>query len=190
MELLLYSLQVLTFLGFVCLTITTPPEINATLKSNSSIILNCTFEKKDNERIRNIYWRKKISVYYEDLVDVTYNYVDYRVHGVYLINRSELLRFAYGSKSVVLIVKDVRCIDNGQYQCSINYKAGEGTLNAKNNTAVNIQGIILNYMHVNIVYFFILTTMSFSAILNKINTFLPFFISFTLVISIFFIPVV
>lgn len=126
------------------MTITTPPEINATLKSNSSIILNCTFEKKDNEQIRNVYWKKKISVDYEPLVDVTPTYADYLLHSFYLKNRSELLRFGYGSTSVVLIIKDVRCIDNGQYQCSINYKAGETTQIAKNNTAVNIQGIILN----------------------------------------------
>lgn len=128
------------------MTITTPPEINATLESNSSIILNCTFEKKDNEQIRNVYWRKKISGDYEDLVDVTSSYVDYRVHGIYLKYRSEVLRFGNGSTSVVLIIKDVRCIDNGQYQCSISYKTGTGiteaSLIAKNNTAVNIQGII------------------------------------------------
>lgn len=124
------------------MTITTPPEINATLESKSSIILNCTFEKKDNEQIRQVYWRKKISGDYEDLVDVTSSYANYRVHGVYLKNRSVLLRFGNGSTSVVLIIKDVRCIDNGQYQCYINYKAGETSTNAENNTAVNLQGII------------------------------------------------
>lgn len=139
------------------MTITTPPEINATLKSISSIILNCTFQKKNNEAIRNIFWQKKISGNYEDLVDVTSIYADYSDHGVYLKNRSELLRFGNGSTSVVLIIKDVRCIDNGEYQCSITYKAGDTSQIAKNITAVNIQGIILNYMHVNIVYFFILT---------------------------------
>lgn len=140
------------------MTITTPPEINATLKSNSSILLNCTFEKKNNEAIRNIFWKKKISGNYVDLVDVTPIYADYSYYGVYLKNRSELLRFGNGSTSVVLIIKDVRCIDNGQYQCSITYKASSGASEkAENNTAVNIQGIILNYMHVNIVYFFILT---------------------------------
>lgn len=132
----------MTFIGFVCLTITTPPEINATLNSNSSIILNCTFEKKDNEEIRNIYWKKKISGDYEELVDVTSAYADYSVDGVYLQNRSELLRFGNGSTSVVLIIKDVRCIDNGQYQCSIKYKAGRASQTAEKNTAVNMQGII------------------------------------------------
>eukprot|EP00105_Crassostrea_gigas_P026094 XP_011446899.1 PREDICTED: leucine-rich repeats and immunoglobulin-like domains protein 1 isoform X3 [Crassostrea gigas] len=126
--------------GFVCLTITTPPEINATLESNSSIILNCTFEKKDNEQIRNVYWKKKISGDYKLLVDVTPNYVDYSAQGGSLKNRSELFRFGNGSTSVVLIIKDVRCLDNGQYQCSINYKTGETTQIAENNTAVNIQG--------------------------------------------------
>lgn len=126
------------------MTITTPPEINATLKSNSSIILNCTFEKKDNEQIRNVYWKKKISGDYKLLVDVTSSYVDYSVQGGSLKNRSKLLRFGNGSTSVVLIIKEVRCIDNGQYQCSIYYKAGETTQIAENNTAVNIQGIILN----------------------------------------------
>lgn len=136
----------MTFVGFVCLTITAPPEINVTLKSNSSIILNCTFEKKNNEWVRNVYWKKKISGDYKDLVDVTSSYADYRVHGAYLKNRSELLRFANGSTSVVLIIKDVRCIDNGQYQCSITYMAGEAYQKAdsESNTAVNIQGIKLN----------------------------------------------
>lgn len=134
----------MTFVGFVCLTITTPPEINATLEPNSSIILNCTFEKKDDEQIRNVYWKKKISGDYKPLVDVTPSYADYPVQGVYLKNRSELLRFGNGLTSVVLIIKDVRCIDNGQYQCSITYKAGETSQIAENNTAVNIQGIILN----------------------------------------------
>lgn len=132
----------MTFVGFVCLTITTPPEINATLESNSSIILNCTFEKKDNEQIRIVYWSKKISGDYKPLVDVTLTYADYRVQGVYLKNRSELLRFGNGSTSVVLIIKDVRCIDNGQYQCSITYRADEAYLTAENYTAVNIQGIL------------------------------------------------
>lgn len=126
------------------MTITTPPEINATLESNSSIILNCTFEKKDNVQIRNVQWRKKISGDFKPLIDVTPTYTGYRVQGVYLKNRSELLRFGNGSTSVVLIIKDVRCIDNGQYQCSITYKAGEASQTAENNTAVNIQGIILN----------------------------------------------
>lgn len=132
----------MTFVGFVCLTISTPSEINATLKSNSSIILKCTFEKKDNEQIRNVQWRKKISGDYKPLVDVTPTYAEYRVQGVYLKNRSELLRFGNGSTSVVLIIKDVRCIDNGQYQCSITYRADEASQRAENNTAVNIQGIL------------------------------------------------
>lgn len=122
------------------MTITTPLEINATLESNSSIILNCTFEKKNNEEIRNIYWKKKISGDYKVLVDVTSIYADYSVDGVYIRNRSKLLRFGNGSTSVILIIKDVRCTDNGQYQCSINYKAGEAYQKAENNTAVNIQG--------------------------------------------------
>lgn len=126
------------------MTITTPPEINATLESNSSIILNCTFERKNNEEIRNVYWKKKISGDYEELVDVTYSYADFRLHSAYLKNRSELLRFGNGSTSVVLIIKDVRCIDNGQYQCSITYKAGGASQRAENNTAVNIQGNISN----------------------------------------------
>lgn len=124
------------------MTITTPTEINATLKSNSSIILNCTFEKKNDEEIRIVSWKKKISGDYKPLVDVTSSYADYGVQGLYLKNRSELHRFGNGSTSVVLIIREVRCIDNGQYQCYIHYKTGEASQTAENNTAVNIQGII------------------------------------------------
>lgn len=129
------------FVGFFCLNITTPPEINITLKSNSSIILNCTYKLDDNEVIKNVLWKKLSDEDYNDLVDVTPDGVYYSVAGLYLENRSELHRFGNGSTSVVLIIKDVRCTDNGQYQCFIKYLDKVIQKNWKN-TVVYVQGII------------------------------------------------
>lgn len=126
--------------GFFCLKITTPREINATLNSNSSIILNCTYELEAKDDIRNVLWKKKIlHEDYKDLVEVTKTNADYTADGFYLINRSDLHRFSNSSTSVALIIKHVRCIDNGHYQCFIKYHDGVALKTVQNNTAVNLQ---------------------------------------------------
>lgn len=114
------------------------------MKSNSSIILKCTYELENIDEIKNVLWKKKKSEseIYTDLANVFENKPRYTANGSYLQNRSELHGFSNGSTSVVLIIKDVQCIDNGHYQCLINYDDGSFLQHTVSNTVVYIKGIV------------------------------------------------
>lgn len=112
------------------------------MKSNSSIILKCTYKLESIDEIINVLWKKKISEIYTDLANVYENKPRYTANGSYLQNRSELHAFGNGSTSVVLIIKDVQCIDNGHYQCLINYDDGNLLQHTESNTVVYIKGIV------------------------------------------------
>lgn len=83
-----------------------------------------------------------MSEVYNDLANVYENEAYYTAAGIYLKTRSELHAFGIGSTSVVLIIKDVQCLDNGNYQCLINYDDGKVLQTAEKNTVVYIQGIV------------------------------------------------
>lgn len=126
--------------GVFSLTVTSSPEINLPLGSNSSIKLNCTFVLEDSEIVAYIHWKKKTNTnYYKSLAEF-YDKLSYvSINGIYLQNRSELQNYGNGSNSAVLIIKDVRCEDAGQYKCLIQYGQGKSM---ETHTSVYAQGTI------------------------------------------------
>lgn len=128
--------------GVFSLTVTSSPEINLTLGSNSSIKLNCTFVLEDSEFVASIHWKKKTNTnYYKSLAEFYDKFSYVSKYGKYLQNRSELQNFGNGSNSAVLIIKGVRCEDVGQYQCSIRYGPGDFEP-METHTSVYVQGTI------------------------------------------------
>lgn len=119
-----------------------PPEINVTLKSDSSVVLNCTYRLQPNEYIVLVYIRKRTSSGgYNDLVRYTERSSQYTPSGEYLRNRSEIYGFDNGS--AVLVIDDVRCEDDGQYQCFLDYTSNEKPAKNLQNTTVYIHGKIV-----------------------------------------------
>lgn len=113
--------------GILSLTVSSSPEINVTLGSNSSIKLNCTFVLEDHEVIGSLSWEKKTNNNnYESLANFFSTFSQLTSYGKYLQNRSERQTFLNGSSSAVLTIKYVRCEDVGQYRCFINYGIGNG----------------------------------------------------------------
>lgn len=146
-------LDQLNFSGIFSLTITTSPEINVSLGSNSSIVLNCTFEFDANEAVRNVYWRKKLhGTDYNNLAEYFHKLAIYnKVPGLSLENRSTLHSFSDTSQSAILNITDVRCEDVGHYQCEVAFSVGSTGETDQKYTDVYLQGIhyfnIFNIVH-------------------------------------------
>lgn len=127
-------------LGINALTVTSLPEINITLGSDSTIVLNCTFEKEVNEKVVFITWSKKnekTEDQYTPLVKYYFKAVVY--NDCDLENRSNSITFDDNSNSAILNISEVQCRDNGNYRCDIEYVAPSGK-HISIITAVNIQG--------------------------------------------------
>lgn len=121
-----------------------PPEINVTLKLDSSIVLNCTYTLGVNEIIDVLFIKKKKSSGdYIELAKFTDRNTLYTLHGGYLRERSDIYGFNTGSSSAVLDINDVRCEDDGQYQCYVDYVSKATPLKKFQNTTVYINGNIL-----------------------------------------------
>lgn len=130
--------------GVFSLTVFIPPEINVILKSDSSIVLNCTYILDVNESIDVLFIKKKTSSgSYIELAKFTDRSTLYIEHGEYLRERSKIYGFKNGSSSVVLAINDVRCEDDGQYQCFVYYNTKDTALKNLQNTTVYINGNIL-----------------------------------------------
>lgn len=129
-------------LDILSLTVITPShEINVTLKSDSSIVLNCTYTLETNEYRDVFYIKKKTSSGgYNVLVKYTDRYTLYTPRGEYLRNRSDIYGFVNGSSSATLIINDVRCEDDGQYQCYLDYVSNNKPLKSLQNTIVYVHG--------------------------------------------------
>lgn len=121
-----------------------PTEINVTLQSDSSIVLNCTTTLGVNEIFDVLIIKKKTSSgRYIELAKFTDRYTVYTQDGEYLKNRSKLYGFNTGSSSAVLAINKVRCEDDGQYQCYVDYISKDSGLKSIQNTTVYINGNIL-----------------------------------------------
>lgn len=146
-------LDQLNFSGIFSLTITTSPEIYVSLGSNSSIVLNCTFEFDANEAVRNVYWRKKLhGTDYNNLAEYFHELAIYnKVPGLSLENRSTLHSFSDTSQSAILNITGVRCEDVGHYQCEVAFSVGSVGETDQKYTDVYLQGIhyfnIFNIVH-------------------------------------------
>lgn len=119
------------------------PEINVSLGSNSSIVLNCTFELNANEAITNVYLGKKLhGTEYNTLAVFYYkSAIYYKTYGLSLENRSNLHSFSDISQSTILNITDVRCEDVGQYRCQVHFSVGTKGETDQKYTNVYIQGI-------------------------------------------------
>ena len=122
------------------MTVTSPTVIDVSLGSDSTILLNCTVEKKIGETVTRITWRKKNEIgdqyreimYYQSIVV----YVDPD-----LKNRSNSTAIDESSSiSVILNISEVQCKDDGQYRCTVDYVDNGNGLRTCTNTTVYIQG--------------------------------------------------
>lgn len=130
--------------GTLSLTVTAPSEINVSIRSDSPIVLNCTYILDIYETIDVLYIKKKTSSgSYIELAKFTDRGTLYTPHGEYLRERSDIYGFNTGSSSAVLAINDVRCEDDGQYQCYVNYVSKYTSLKNIQNTTVYINGNIL-----------------------------------------------
>lgn len=130
--------------GTLSLTVTAPSEINVTLRSDSSVVLNCTYILDVNEFIDVLYIRKKTSSgSYIELAKFNDKFTLYTSNGEYLRERSNIYGLNTGSSSAVMAINDVRCEDDGQYQCYVNYVSKYTSLKNIQNTTVYINGNIL-----------------------------------------------
>ncbi|XP_078332981.1 uncharacterized protein LOC111113100 [Crassostrea virginica] len=126
--------------GTNALTVTSPTQINASLGSDSTIVLNCSFEKETGEHVTQISWRKRNETGNEYRKIVTY----YPSSAVYndpdMKNRSNSISFDDSSTSAILNISEVQCKDDGQYQCIVLYINSNGIeIGSKTETSVYIQ---------------------------------------------------
>lgn len=128
-------------LGTNALTVTSPSEINVSLGSDSTILLNCSFEKEIDEFVTYISWSKKNET--EDSYRKINAYYPSRV--VYLDpdmqTRSRSIAFSETSPRAILNISEVQCKDNGQYRCTVEYvNSNYRGMETSTETSVNIQG--------------------------------------------------
>lgn len=127
--------------GVFSLMVFIPPEINVTLKSNSSIVLNCTYTLGVNDTFDALYIKKKTSTgSYIELAKFNDHGPLYTSYGEYLRGRSNIYGFNTGA---ILAINDVRCEDDGQYQCCVDYISKDEAFKSIQNTTVYIIGNIL-----------------------------------------------
>ena len=131
------------------MTVTSPTEINASLGSDSTIVLNCSFEKETGERVTQISWMKKNEMGNEYRKIVVY----YQSYAVYndpdMKNRSNSITFDDSSPSVILNISEVQCKDDGQYQCNVLYINSNGIeISTQTETSVYIQGKPVSYIKI------------------------------------------
>ena len=131
------------------MTVTSPTEINASLGSDSTIVLNCSFEKETGERITQISWVKKNETGNEYRKIVSY----FQSNAVYndpdMKKRSNSISFDDSSPSVILNISEVQCKDDGRYQCFVLYINSNGIeIGTKTETSVYIQGKHVSYIKI------------------------------------------
>ena len=130
--------NIILHLGIDALTFTSPPELNVSLGSDSTIVLNCSFEKEINEQVFQIIWSKK-NVTEDKYKQIVQYYANgYLYKDLDMKDRSTSVTFNR-SPSVILNISEVRCKDNGQYKCHVEHEDSSG-IEISTFTTVNIQG--------------------------------------------------
>lgn len=133
--------------GVFSLIVFIPPEINVTLQSDSSIVLNCTYTLDVNEIFDVLTIKKKTSSgSYIELAKFTDRSTLYILNGEYLRERSNIYGFDTGSSSAALVINDVKCEDDGKYQCCVDYNSKNMAFKKMQETTVYIIGNILIYI--------------------------------------------
>lgn len=88
-----------------------------------------------------LYIKKKTSSgSYNELAKFTARSTLYAPHGDYLRERSDIYGFNTGSSSAALVINDVKCEDDGQYQCYVDYVNKNTAFIHVKNTIVYIHG--------------------------------------------------
>ncbi|XP_061181468.1 carcinoembryonic antigen-related cell adhesion molecule 5-like [Saccostrea echinata] len=125
--------------GISSITVTTNSEINVTLGSNTPIVLNCTYPTEIT--VETIKWKKLVHGVNKYLArfDPRQSDASLAGDGIYLVNRSNLINPKNSSRSAVLIINDVKCEDDGKYQCFVEYKDGVLIKEATSKTTVFLQ---------------------------------------------------
>ena len=118
------------------------------LQDNTTVSLNCTFRKENNEEIRDrdIRWQKQIG---NSFIDVAIfsppggkePYIDSAVENVY-INRTDLIA-PNNSLSATMTIINLICDDEGVYRCLIHYFIGKNKYNELSNSSVIFTGKFL-----------------------------------------------
>ena len=121
------------------------------LQENTSVSLNCTFRKENNEEIRDrdIRWQKQIGNSFKDVAIFSppggkEPYIDSAVQDVY-INRTDLVA-PNSSLSATMTIINLTCDDEGVYRCWIHYFIGKKQYNELSNSSVIFTGKFL-YRH-------------------------------------------
>lgn len=128
--------NVFFYTGFISLTVTTPSNILVSSGQNSSIILNCTFEDQAYTKVTRIVWSKKGENKYNWIA--TFTSYEAICLDEDLGNRSSLVTYGSNSSSAIMFISDIRCEDDGQYQCIV----GVLQLDKTSYTTVFVKGII------------------------------------------------
>jgi hypothetical protein len=119
-------------------------ELSVTPGPNASIVLNCTYVIENSENVFFVQWRKKNgSDYYSVLAEFDSNSANFVGNEDGLKNRSDLFNYGNGSTiTKILKINDVRCEDEGRYQCFISYKPQNSVSSTiySQNTDVFLQG--------------------------------------------------
>ncbi|XP_055996653.1 uncharacterized protein LOC125667155 isoform X2 [Ostrea edulis] len=109
--------------GIISLSVLTQSELFVNVDSNASIVLNCTYVTQKGEDISYIQWKKRNGSKYIVLAEFyPDSSADLSKFGDYLKNRSHLVNPGNGSTSAILNINDIRCEDDGFYQCYVWYK--------------------------------------------------------------------
>ena len=134
-------MHIISNLGVTSLAVITPSQINVTLNSNSSVVLNCTIDIETNETIVRIYWKKEKGIEYKEFVEYDFSNKKPVYFDEELEKRSQSF-IDRNSTSAIWVINDVRCEDDGNYRCLVMFnKADDGRRSTReSNSTVFIQG--------------------------------------------------
>ena len=123
-------------------------DVVVNLQDDTRISLNCTFQKENNEEIRDrdIRWQKHIGNSYKDVAvfSLPGGKEPYLVSNEYN-NRTDLFT-PNNSLSAVMTITNLICDDEGVYRCWIHYFIGENEYTELSNSSVIFTGKFL-YRH-------------------------------------------
>lgn len=117
-------------------------------EDDQNVILNCTYQKSNDERILNmiIRWRIMLKNEFKDVAIFSPPggfdpFIEETMEDLYK-NRTELIAPTISQLSAVMIIKNPVCTDEGIYQCWIQYTVGNSIKNVVEsaNTSVQFDG--------------------------------------------------
>lgn len=99
-------------------------------EDDQNVILNCTYQKSNDERLldTNIRWRIMLKNKFKDVAIFSppggiYPFIEKTMEDLYK-NRTKLIAPTISQLSAVMVIKSPVCTDKGTYQCWIQYTVG------------------------------------------------------------------